>query len=221
MSKKHYLPSNVLAFKILAGKIRKRVDEMHEQWDISAAAVQTLYAPIDAFNAAAAISEDPQTRTAGAIRGRNAARKQLESVLRPFIQRHLIHNPLVTPGERVNMSLPAHDRKPSPTPVPEYWPVINLERPLQRVIDIYFKPYGKRGHAKPEGMLGVEICWVLSETQPTDWSELTHSEFAPHSPLRLNFEGHDRGRRIHISARWENTRGQKGPWSDIQNTIIS
>jgi hypothetical protein len=36
----------------------------------------------------------------------------------------------------------------------------------------------------------------------------------------LEFEGHDRGKTLWYAARWENTRGLKGPWSPIESVII-
>jgi hypothetical protein len=46
-------------------------------------------------------------------------------------------------------------------------------------------------------------------------------EFVTHSPRRLSFEGHDRGKWIYIAARWENTRGVKGPRTEIINAVVS
>jgi hypothetical protein len=30
----------------------------------------------------------------------------------------------------------------------------------------------------------------------------------------------DRGKKLYFALRWENTRGEKGPWSEIHSTII-
>jgi hypothetical protein len=47
-----------------------------------------------------------------------------------------------------------------------------------------------------------------------------HSEFDTHSPYIFQFDLPDAGKRLYVCARWENTRGQKGPWSVIKNAII-
>ncbi|MDR1674846.1 MAG: hypothetical protein LBR86_00005, partial [Tannerella sp.] len=55
---------------------------------------------------------------------------------------------------------------------------------------------------------------------PTDWSQLTNSAFFTRTPGELVFSGKQRGRRLYFSMRWENTRGDKGPWNDIDSVII-
>jgi hypothetical protein len=67
---------------------------------------------------------------------------------------------------------------------------------------------------------GAEICWAVLDTPPVNWSQLVNSSFDTASPFRLSFEGEMRGRRLYFALRWENTRGAKGPWSEIQDTVI-
>ncbi|MDR2362469.1 MAG: hypothetical protein LBD91_07040 [Prevotellaceae bacterium] len=55
---------------------------------------------------------------------------------------------------------------------------------------------------------------------PTDWEELINSSFATRSPMRMTFSGHDRGTRLFLAARWENNRGEKGPWTEIFSAIV-
>jgi hypothetical protein len=47
-----------------------------------------------------------------------------------------------------------------------------------------------------------------------------HSSFATHPPFSLPFDLADTGKRLWYAARWENTTGQKGPWSEIMSVII-
>jgi hypothetical protein len=44
--------------------------------------------------------------------------------------------------------------------------------------------------------------------------------FDTHSPLEYTAPLIYAGRRIFFAARWENTRGEKGPWTEIQSAII-
>ncbi|MDR1865688.1 MAG: hypothetical protein LBR08_08985 [Bacteroidales bacterium] len=46
---------------------------------------------------------------------------------------------------------------------------------------------------------------------------LLHKE---NKELNGSFSGHDCGKRIHFAARWENTRGVKGHWCEIESAII-
>jgi hypothetical protein len=59
------------------------------------------------------------------------------------------------------------------------------------------------------------------DEKPKDWEELIHSTFSTRSPFRLSFKGTDRGKVLYFALRWDNTRGEKGPWSEILNVIIA
>jgi hypothetical protein len=220
MGKTDYLPANVLAYQQKVHNIRAQVTVHQNEWDISAAAVAPLDPLIANFDAAIVVSENPETRTSAAIRRRNETWDALDPVFRTFIQGRLINNAFVPDDALVAMGLPVHDHKPSPKPVPKDTPIVNLSTPAPGIVEAGFSGKNERGHAKPDGVHGMEVRWILAETPPVDWSELTHSEFATRSPLRMTFEGHDRGKWIYMAARWENTRGEKGPWTDIISAVI-
>jgi hypothetical protein len=44
--------------------------------------------------------------------------------------------------------------------------------------------------------------------------------FDTNSPLDIEFTEEDRGKVVWFAVRWENTRGEKGPWSEIYFAII-
>jgi hypothetical protein len=51
-------------------------------------------------------------------------------------------------------------------------------------------------------------------------NDLTNSSFDTHTPLTLEFADEDRGKVLYFALRWENTRGEKGPFGAIMNAII-
>jgi hypothetical protein len=220
MAKRDYLPSNILEYQNMVQNIRAQVTKNMSRWDISSAAATSLDEPIANLHAAVMVSENPTTRTSAAISRRNEAREALDYILRPFIQGHLIHNLLVTDDDLIAMGLPVHDRKPTPHPPPKEIPKITIRAGAPGALDVVFGGQNEKGNAKPDDVHGLEARWVIADKPPVDWSELLHSEFATRSPLSLTFEGHDRGKWIYIAARWENSRGLKGPWTDIFAAVI-
>jgi hypothetical protein len=220
MRTKDYLSSNVLTFQNEVHNLRAQLAINYGRWEIPGSAITRLDPLIAAFDAAVAVSENPQTRTTIAVRKRNEARAALERVLRPFIQGYLEHNLLVTDDDLLLMGLPIHDRKPTPVEPPKEEPELDVQPASAGVLEIRFGGKNERGHAKPSGVHGMELRWVMAETPPVDWAELTHSEFATRSPIQLSFEGHDRGKWIHLAGRWENSRGVKGPWTEIRGAIV-
>ena len=50
---------------------------------------------------------------------------------------------------------------------------------------------------------------------------MSHSAFTTKSSHTFEFEENQRGQRLYCRGRWENNRGEKGPWGEIVNAVIS
>ncbi|MDR1337117.1 MAG: hypothetical protein LBK22_09840, partial [Tannerella sp.] len=145
-----YLPSNAFEFLNMMRNIRAQSYKNYSRWDISQASILKLDAPIAAFDASILVAENPETRTSASIAKRNLMRVNLEGVGRPFIQGHLINNPIITDDELKAMNLPVHDRHPTPTPDPVEAPELEPSPKTAGVIEIKFRRVA--GHAKPPGV---------------------------------------------------------------------
>jgi hypothetical protein len=73
---------------------------------------------------------------------------------------------------------------------------------------------------KPDGVHGCEIRWAVLDMPPAQTDDLVHSAFSTRLLHLFEFEGNQRGKRFYFRGRWENTRGQKGPWGEIGNAVI-
>jgi hypothetical protein len=151
---------------------------------------------------------------------KNEKRRALEKAIRQFVKEYLMNNHLVTDEDRKQMGLPIHDTKPTQSPVSAKSPFATTKSATPGVIEFHFgNQDGKKGN-KEEGEYRVEMAWAILEVKPLDWEELVHSSFATRSPLKLSFKGTERGKTLYFALRWENTRGEKGPWSEMMTTII-
>jgi hypothetical protein len=217
-----YLPSNILKFMIFVRNIRAQVAINYSRWGISSSEYSVLDPLIAALDAAILISENPVTRTSAAIRKRDEARDALEVELRPFIQGRLMNNRRVTDDDKIALGLHVRDHKPTPSPDPDDTPAIETRAAAPGVIEVIFGGKNEKGHAKPYGYHGIEVRHLVGDKDhpPVNWSELIHSSFATRSPMKFTFEGLERGRWFYFAARWENTRGVKGPWTEIFAIII-
>ncbi|MDR1115084.1 MAG: hypothetical protein LBL33_02835 [Tannerella sp.] len=215
-----YLPSNPYEFLNKMRNIRAQAYKNYSRWDISQAAILKLDAPIAAFDAAILISENAETRTSAAIAKRNLMRANLEAVGRPFIQGHLIKNPNVSDDELKAMDLPVHDRHPTPAPDPTEAPELEPAPKTGGVIEVKFRRVAGRG--KPRGVKTIEISMIITDSPvpPADWTALHENVLATRSPVRITRSGHERSKWLHLAGRWVNTRGVKGPWSDIISIVI-
>ncbi|MDR2414254.1 MAG: hypothetical protein LBD64_04625 [Odoribacteraceae bacterium] len=131
--------------------------------------------------------------------------------------------PYVNNSDLLVMELPGRTSGRKPGPVAELFPVISVNTGLiYHLIFLFFSKSkdGKlltRRHAKQHG---IELCWKISSAPVVNVEELTRSSFTTRMTLDLGFKGEDRGKMVYFAARWENNRGEKGPWSPIEFSLI-
>ncbi|GHV50747.1 hypothetical protein FACS1894181_11710 [Bacteroidia bacterium] len=185
--------------------------------------LDTVFMPaFNNYNTAFDAWENPVERTRAKTLTFNTAEDifiPLYRKLYGFIKGH----PLVTDTDLAEMMFPVPHRTRTPAPVPASFPEGSVTHPAPATVVISFRDSESKKVRKPAGVHGAEIAWAILDEAPQgqDWAKLTHSSFDTASPFTLTFTGPERGKELYFALRWENTRGEKGPWSDIQQTIIS
>ena len=167
---------------------------------------------------------DPSKRTPLAIRNLEDAEKEVRPLYR-ILREMLTAVPYVSNSDLRAMSLPERkDNSRRPALVARVYPVIVvLTTMLRHLIFNFFTLDSEnrpRKH-KPDGQHGVEVCWVISNVPVASLDDLLHSSFSTTTDLDLSFQEGDRGKTVYFAARWENSRGEKGPWSPISSAIIT
>jgi hypothetical protein len=166
---------------------------------------------------------DPSTRTPLIV----AALRDAEEAVIPLYRKlyNMVRNaPLVTNVDLLAMGLPEHPLSSNnrPSPEPKTVPYFEFRLPSTGIIDIMYRDStgGAKKLAKPKGAYGVDIVWAILDTPPDRVELLTNNAVNTATPFRFEFSFDKRGKRVYVAMRWINMRGVKGPWSDIQSTII-
>jgi hypothetical protein len=118
------------------------------------------------------------------------------------------------------MELTIHKTSRTPAPVADRYPGVEIDSGTIRRLIIHFFVLGNRSKAKPAGQHGVEIRWAILDAAPDSISKLVNSSFDTHTPFTLEFDENQRGKTVWFCLCWENTRGEKGPWSEIVSAVI-
>jgi hypothetical protein len=165
--------------------------------------------------------KNPATRTPAKSAALVDAENDFRKTFRQFYSGFLRRNPLVTDEDLVNMNMP---KRPSGGKTPPSPPVDVIEATVDTskpgMIGINYRSRNEKGTAKPKGVHGAEIAHAVLHEPPADWSQLTNSSFDTRTPVQFSFPGEQRGHTFYFALRWENTRGDKGPWSEIYSAII-
>lgn len=180
-------------------------------------AVDALKQKSTAYGTAFDRAEDPN-RGRMDIAARNDARDALEKEIRAFAKGFL-YNPAVKDEDRRAMGI-TDPKEKTPSPVPSTYPEFEIDSSMIRRLTIHFRDNGSKSKAKPHRVHGAEIRWALSETPITNPSELAHSNFDTASPFTFEFTGGERGQTVYFCLRWENMRGEEGPWGEIGSAVI-
>jgi hypothetical protein len=173
------------------------------------------------FNSAFLAWNNPAERTPAKTATLISAENEFKPSYRELYNGYLKRNPLVTDTDLVEMGLPKRSSggKTPPQP-PSSLVEATVDTSIPATIVIHYRDKGSKSIAKPKGMHGVEIIHAVLDSPPTDWSQLTNSDFSTRTPVKLAFRGEQRGKILYFAIRWENNTGDKGPWNDIQDTII-
>jgi hypothetical protein len=166
--------------------------------------------------------ENKANRTQTIIDDMNDAVKTFRN---PFREFHTLieANPLVKDSDLESMGFPRRSTgRRMPAPVADLPPGYEVIPGLGHRLKIkFFSIATERRRAKPPGQHGVEIKWNFVEaTLRNNPNEFIHSTFKTSSPATLAFGSDESGRKIHLALRWENTRGEKSPWSVVETFSI-
>jgi hypothetical protein len=164
------------------------------------------------------------TRTPLITAEKTESREEYQPLISQLITM-LTVSPTVTKADLDAMGIHTRDPHPTPSPVPETYVEVNFTATLHRIIAHFFDEStidigsGKK-RAKPPGVHGCEFKWGVLPTRPAFIDDLPHSSFATRTPFVFDFPLDYSGRILYLAVRWENTRGQKGPWSKIYECAI-
>jgi uncharacterized glyoxalase superfamily metalloenzyme YdcJ len=221
-----FIPRADAAFDLWQKNFANKVDPVAGLFGIPEAAITTMHTKKARWDAAYKATESPATCTTVAVLEKNEARKDYEANLRGLNKAYLMNNPVMDDVTRVQMGLPIHKTTRTRVPPPTDAVDLLLRQLSGNRVEVNFSTVrldaADKEHrdAKPFGVRGVELRWAILPAPPTSHADLVHSEFDTRSPYIFQFDLPDAGKTLYVCARWENTRGQKGPWSRIVNAIV-
>jgi hypothetical protein len=216
---KDFIPNGDMQFNAWQANLMVKLNASAEVWNIPSTVINGLLEKQDWWQTAFAVSQDPTTRTRGTVKEKQEARKDYEKELRKQLKAYVTYNSRINDRQREEMELPVHKSTHTPAPVAPYAPWLRARTELLRHVTF---DYGgsETSKSKPDGQHGLEMVWEIASEKPPHVRNLSHSTFDTHTPLTLEFDETERGSTLWYAARWENTRGEKGPWSEILSVII-
>jgi hypothetical protein len=218
MTKKGYLPQKDAEIVAWSDNFSVQVSANAAKWEIPEAEVKALTTAKNAF-ATLHSQVDSPNRTPVIVAEKNTARKELIGIIRTLVDFRL-KNPVITDAQRIALGLHVRDTTHTPVPVPATRPELYIDVLDVRRLSINFHDQGSGSKAKPYGVNGAVIGFAILDTPPADPGALNRSVLATHTPYTLEFTEEERGKTVYIALRWQNEKGEKGPWGEIESAIV-
>jgi hypothetical protein len=171
----------------------------------------------NAWNLIFPASQNTNTRTKTIVENKDIAKVDLMGIMRKIFAD--IPQSALTTEDRNTLNLPLRDTTRTPAPVPDTRPAgqVDTSQRLRHKISFVNQD---NNHAKPEGVRGCQIWYTIGEPV-TDLDELKFMALDTASPYIKDFSVEQAGKMVYYWLRWENTRGEVGPWSEVITATIT
>jgi hypothetical protein len=224
-----YIPAAEAAFddwfKYLNQYTAEKCGAADPAWTIPPAA---LTAMTDAYTAwAAAYAKTKAPHTPVDTEAKQNAKKAAKAVIRPFVNQYLRYPPVLN-EDRTAMRIPNRDTTPTDVPPPQAQPEADLTFPGIHLVEL-LKIRAVQG---PDfrGDYGVRIYYGLSgpasdkykfrlDGEPKTGADLPYSVFTRRKKERFDFDG-ESGNTVYFCLRYENSKGQAGPFGPMLSAVV-
>jgi hypothetical protein len=223
MPQTDYIPRGDAPFKEWARLLVAHLQAKATEFGLPIDRLEELIAAQNDFNTAFDVASNPETRTPAATLKKTEMRRRFEKTLRKFIAEFITNSSKVADWDRISMGLPVHKTHSTPRPKPETYPVVTrIDRRAPGYYTFHFRDVAtEHTTAKPFGVQRMEFGYVITDgSKPVTYSDFTHSAFRTRSPLEIRFNPEAFGKKLSYATRWENSRGEMGPWSPVESLII-
>ncbi len=164
------------------------------------------------------LSVNAATATTATRQERNAAGAELTAALRGIYRD--FPQSILTPEDRAALNLKLRASKYTAAPLPHGAPQLSVRIEQRWRHEVAFREAGQSGRrGKPAGVRACQI-WMKIGQRPIGDNDMRFVCAATRAPYTVHFDDADKGKQVYYWARWENSRGQCGPWSaEVEATI--
>lgn len=165
-----------------------------------------------------------ETRTAGAIAAKDAAKTTMIAILRAYAML-IKRNPAVEDQAKVDLGIGVYDFTRTPILAPTTRPIINIVKMdlLQHVLR-FADVTTPESRARPAGAAGLQFFCHIGDAvagAPADPLTCRFQQFTTKPTLTMAFDAADAGKKAFYFARWQTAMGKVGPFSQVASLTIA
>jgi hypothetical protein len=156
-----------------------------------------------------------------AVTAKDSTKESLVASIRA-LAKVIQSKPSVTDEAKSAIGITIADTTKTPVPVPTTAPTAMIEQTnrLQHTVN-FADSTTPTSKAKPAGVRGAQVWVKIGTTPPASVSELHYLATDTRTPYVAQFDQADAGKTAYYWLRWENTKGETGPWSAVASATIT
>lgn len=215
------IPDSGKALRAWVHAFSRLIHQNPQRYGLTANDAAMILAEANQYLEAAILAERPGTRTRVTVRRRNDARKQMLSVIRPYVA--LIKaNPDVASWAKVKLEIAMSNRRKSPTPLPCEAPALSVlgGKPLEHRVRFVDPNRGWR-RGRPHGVTHVVIFRAVGERNTVNPNDAQYLGAFSRSIIRVQYLPVDAGKTVTYFGAWLMASGQQGAWSVPVSLMIA
>jgi hypothetical protein len=216
-----YLPSAEAVLAEWALNFATKLTAAPATYGVTAPQALVMQTAYDEFKTAYAAAINPATRTRSAIEAKNIKKAAMIGEVRPLAMQIKL-NDSVANADKIELGLTLSAGTLTPVQAPSTPPIIMIisATPRQqslRVVD----SATPQSRAKPRGATGLQLFGKAATGGPVSADDCKFVGFITRQPFVVNWQAADVGKTAFYYGRWQNAKGEVGPWSLVASFTIA
>jgi hypothetical protein len=207
-------------FNNICQYINQKTKGTKPEWThIPAAEIASINRNLENWNAAWAAYCKPHTEVE--TRAKNKARAAGEKDIRLFKHRNIDFRDEVNEMHLIAMGLNVRSDSSETAGTPDIRPEIIVENTRNR-FEHKVKALNpqSRTFRKPPNARGTCFAARVGGERPATGADVGNTKFSQRSTMHYTYSEADKGKPVFYSVCYENAKGEKGPWSPVEEAII-
>ncbi|GAB6391714.1 MAG: hypothetical protein [Treponematales bacterium] len=151
---------------------------------------------------------------------KDMARDESMDEMRDFANGHIRYNKPMSVSEKDYLGIKPHN-PPTPHPKPVSQPDTDV-RNTRNHFEQEVRALNAEGSAvKPDDAYGVAFAWQVGGERPATGADLPKGEFSRKPVKVVQHTEADKGKTAYYATAYENSKGEKGPWSPVVEAVIA
>ena len=181
-----------------------------------------IAAYVSAFTSALAVVNNPATKTKATVAAKDAAKAAMLDIVRPYAIQ-VRNNAGVSNADKTALGLTIVDQTLTNVPAPSSSVLLNVIAATPGEHEVRFADSNSpTRRSKPLGTIGLQLFVAVAAGSVNDPAVAPFRAFVTRQPYAVSFEPTDNGKIATYFARWQNAKGETGPWSNaISFTVVA